>query len=335
MTDEHSADNNGAASDDAVSRSPEAGRTFEPSAGAEATRSGFVAILGKPNTGKSTLLNTLLGVKVSPITPKPQTTRRGVRGIYTSGKTQVVFVDTPGWHRSSSAGTRLDEYMHREVRSALVDVEVVLWVVDLRRPPGDEDREAARLLQGIDPNVEVWLIGNKVDAAKYPEEAISLYEDLGTFSRVVQISAMSDPEAVYDLREDLLERMPEGPLYYPENIRSDQTREAWASELIRESAMIQLREELPYAVAVRVSEWREAETSDDPIYIAAEIWVERRNHRPMVIGKGGKMIREIGRNARRQLEVFLDHKIFLDLEVVVQGNWREDREALRELGYES
>lgn len=306
----------------------------ESDAAAEPTRSGFVAILGKPNTGKSTLLNTLLGVKVSPITNKPQTTRRGVRGIYTSGKTQIVFVDTPGYHRSGS-GTALDDYMHREVRSALVDVEVILWVVDLRRPPGDEDREVARLLSGISPDTPVWLIGNKVDAAKYPEEALGLYQDLHPVSRSIAISAMNDPEAVYDLRDDLLERMPEGPLYYPDNIRSDQSREDWASELIRESAMVQLREELPYSIAVQVTDWRDPESPEQPIVITAELWVERMNHRPMVIGKGGRMIREIGRNARRQLEVFLDHRIYLELEVVVRRDWRSDRESLRELGLES
>ncbi len=313
---------------------PESGTGFEESAAGEPTRSGFVAILGKPNTGKSTLLNTLLGVKVSPITPKPQTTRRGVRGIYTVDKTQIVFVDTPGYHRSSSA-TALDEFMHREVRGALVDVEAILWVVDLRRPPGEEDREVARLLQGIDPDTPVWLIGNKVDAAKYPEEALGLYADLAKVARQIPISAMNDPEAVYDLREDLLEMMPEGPLYYPDNIRSDQSRSDWASELIRESAMIQLREELPYSVAVQVTDWKEAESKERPIVISAEIWVERMNHRPMVIGKGGKMIREIGRNARRQLEIFLDHQIYLELEVVVRRDWRSDRESLRELGLES
>ncbi len=297
------------------------------------TRSGFVAILGKPNTGKSTLLNTLLGVKVSPITPKPQTTRKGVRGIYTEDKTQIVFVDTPGYHRSSGQ-TALDEYMHREVRGALVDVEAVLWVVDLRRPPGEEDREVARLLRGIDPGVPVWLIGNKVDAARYPEEALSLYADLARTDRQLAISALNDPGAVYDLRSDLLELMPEGPLYYPDNIRSDQTREEWAGELIRESAMIQLREELPYSVAVQVTGWQEPDPADRPIVIHAEIWVERMNHRPMVIGKGGRMIREIGRNARRQLEVFLDHQVYLELEVVVRRDWRSDRESLRELGLE-
>lgn len=299
------------------------------------TRSGFVAIMGKPNTGKSTLLNTLLGVKVSPITPKPQTTRRGVRGIYTRNDTQVVFVDTPGYHRSTGSSA-LDDYMHREVRGALVDVEVVLWVVDLRRPPSDEDREVARLLDGIDPGTPVWLIGNKADAAKYPEEALELYRDLARVDRTVQLSALNDPAAVYDLRDDLLELMPEGPFYYPEDIRSDQSREQWAAELIRESAMIQLREELPYTVAVQVTGWRDPpEDSDRPIVISADIWVERMNHRPMVIGKEGRMIREIGRNARRQLEVFLDRRVYLELEVVVRRDWRSDRESLRELGLEN
>src|SRR5690625_2639227 len=260
------------------------------------TRSGFVAILGKPNTGKSTLLNTLLGVKVSPITPKPQTTRRGVRGIYTRDSVQVVFIDTPGFHHASGA-TKLDEFMHREVRSAVVDVEVILWVVDLRRPPGQEDRDVARLLSGLDPDIPVWLIGNKEDAAKYPEEALGLYADLARTDRQISLSAMSDPEAVYDLRQDLIDLMPEGPFYYPEDIRSDQSREDWAAELIRESAMVQLREELPYTVAVQVTGWKDPEDEDRPIVISADLWVERMNHRPMVIGRGGRMIREIGRNA--------------------------------------
>src|SRR5690554_6487379 len=139
-------------------------------AGAEPTRSGFVAIVGKPNVGKSTLLNTMLGVKVAPITPKPQTTRRGVRGIYTHEDRQLVFVDTPGLHRGGD--TALDQAMNREVRDAVVDVDVVLWVVDLRRPPSDEDKDVARLLDGLPPEVPVFIVGNKVDAAKYPDEAL-------------------------------------------------------------------------------------------------------------------------------------------------------------------
>ena len=297
-------------------------------------RSGFVAILGKPNVGKSTLLNTILGVKVAPISHKPQTTRRGVRGVWTDvpEQRQLVFVDTPGLHRGR---TELDSFMTREIRGAVADVEVVLWVVDLRRPPGDEDRDVARLLGGIDPATPIFLIGNKLDVAKYPAEAIDLYEALGpTITRRYMLSALEDPAAVYELRDDLLAMLPEAPFYFPDNIRSDQSREQWAGELIRESAITHLYQELPYTVAVKVTDWVDAEPEhDEPLLLQAEIWVEKPQHRRIVIGHGGRMIREIGRTARKQLELFLDQKIFLDLEVVVRRDWRMDTDALRELGY--
>ena len=298
------------------------------------TRSGFVAILGKPNVGKSTLLNTLLGVKVAPITAKPQTTRRGVRGIYTDEGRQLVFVDTPGFSRAKDA---LGEYMNREVRSAVVDVDLILWVVDLRRPPGDEDKEVARLMRGLDPNTRIYLVGKKLDVAKYPDEALRLYGELvPSISRRYSISALADPEAVYRLRSELLSELEPGPFFFPDNIRSDQSRETWAGEIVRESAMTHLHQELPYTVAVQVTEWRDPEEgSDDLIYILAEIWVERSNHRMIVLGKGGSMIREIGRTARKQLEIFLGRGVYLELEVSVHKQWREDPESLRELGYES
>ncbi|CAN5605106.1 GTPase Era [soil metagenome] len=310
---------------------------LEPSDPSETTYSGFIAILGKPNVGKSTLLNTLLGVKVAPITPKPQTTRRGVRGIYTEDSRQLVFVDTPGLHQAKDA---LGSFMNREVRDAIVDVSAILWVVDLRKPPGDEDKAVARLLQGLGEQVPIYLIGNKLDAAKYPDEALRLYQELSPDVREVRsLSALNDPKRVYELRDELLVLLPESPFFFPTNIRSDQPREVWAAELIRESAMIHLRQELPYSVAVQVLSWDDPrerdETSEEPIYIQAEIWVGRMNHRGMVLGKGGSMIREIGRTARKQLEVFLSARVFLDLEVVVRPNWREDSESLRELGYES
>ncbi len=305
--------------------------SFAP-AGGEPTRSGFVAIVGKPNVGKSTLLNTLLGVKVAPISSKPQTTRRGVRGVHTFENRQVVFVDTPGLHRGGDA---LDQAMTREVREAVVDVETILWVVDLRRPPGDEDRDVARFLQGLGPDARVWLIGNKLDAAKYPDEALRLYGDLyPKAERVIALSALEDPEAVYALRQDLLDLLPESPWFFPGDASSDQTREQWASEIVREAAMVHLRQELPYAVAVQTVEWREPRPGkDEPLVISAEIWVEKLGHRPIVLGKGGKMIREIGKTARKQLEVFLNVQVYLELEVVVRRDWREDREALRELGF--
>jgi len=301
----------------------------------EPTRSGFVAILGKPNVGKSTLLNTLLGVKVAPITPKPQTTRRGVRGIYTQEGRQLVFVDTPGFHQQGHSA--LDDFMRREIRDAVADVDVVLWVVDLRHPPTREDREVARLVSHLPPETRAILVGNKVDAAKYPDEALGLYKELcPQAARVLAISALNDPKAVYALRDDLMEALPEAPFFFPADIRSDQTREQWAGELVRESAMLHLRQELPYAVAVRVDAWRDPEPGvDEPIVIGAEIWVEKVGHRRIVIGRGGQMIKDIGRSARKQLEIFLDARVYLELEVVVRPAWREDREALRELGYEA
>ncbi len=299
-------------------------------------RSGFIAILGRPNVGKSTLLNTLLGVKVAPITPKPQTTRRGVRGVYTDldRGAQLICVDTPGLQRGQTA---LDAFMAREIHTAIADVDAILWVTDLRRPPNDEDREVARMLSNTDPETPVFLVGNKVDAAKYPDEALRLYRDLYEPAGVYVMSALDDPQAVYDLRTDMLELLPENPFFFPEDIRSDQSREVWTAELIRESAMIHLRQELPYTVASRVTEWRESESegADKPLYLGAEIWVERPGHRPIVIGKEGRMIREIGTTARKQLEIFLDTRVFLDLVVIVHRDWRENPAALRELGYES
>ena len=294
---------------------------------------GFVAIVGKPNVGKSTLLNTLLGVKVAPITSKPQTTRRGVRGIFSAEGRQLVFVDTPGYHRGQ---TRLDGAMNQAVRDSVIDVEAVLWVVDLRRPPGDEDKDVSRLLKHMPPETRLWLVGNKLDAAKYPDEALSLYRDLAPQAeRVLSLSALNDPEEVYALREDLLALLPESPFYFPDDVRSDQPREVWAAELIRESAMTHLRQELPYAVAVIVDEWRDpVPAADEPLYLHAEIWVDKQGHRPIVLGRGGAMIREIGRTARKQLEIFLQQRVYVDLEVVVRRGWRDDRDALRELGYE-
>jgi GTPase len=298
----------------------------------ETTYAGFIAIVGKPNVGKSTLLNTMLGIKVAPISSKPQTTRRGVRGIFTWDNRQAVFVDTPGLHRAQDA---LGTFMNREVRNATAGVDLVLWVVDTRRPPAAEDKDVVQLLGNL-KDVPVYLIANKTDVAKYPDEAIELYKALYNPKRIYPLSALNNPQAVYALRDDVLQLMPEAPFYFPIDIRSDQPREQWASELIRESAMEALYQELPYAVAVKVNEWRNAKKKkDQPAYIQADIWVESANHRMIVLGKQGKMIKEIGQSARKQLEVFMQQKIFLDLQVVARSNWREDPEALRELGYEN
>ena len=307
-----------------------------PSANAQGeaqTHSGFVAIVGKPNVGKSTLLNSFLGTKVAPTSPRPQTTRRGVRGIFTTSTHQIVFVDTPGVHKPKDA---LGKYMNHEVHSALADVDAIVWVVDLRHPPTDEDSLVAHQVRDLPK--PLFLVGNKTDAAKYPDEAMKLYgallEGRGADLPVSEtmLSAQNSVNAVATLREQLLEVLPENPFFFPQGAASDQSREMWAAEIIREEAMKKLRDELPYAVATRVNRWTERE--DGLQRIEGEIIVEKNAHKGMVIGAGGKQLREIGQAARKQLEVFLNHKVYLGLEVIVIPGWREDEEALRELGYE-
>ena len=295
------------------------------------THAGFVAIVGKPNVGKSTLLNSMLGVKVAPITNRPQTTRRGVRGIFTSEDSQIVFVDTPGLHKPKDA---LGKYMNSEVHGALADVDVILWVVDLRHPPTDEDELVARIIRDLPK--PLILVGNKLDAAKYPEEAMRLYhaqlEERRAETQTVTLSAQTDPAAVAELRASILALLPENPHFFPQGSASDQTREQWAAEIVREEAMKKLRDELPYAVATRVTNWTDRQ--DGLARIGAELVVEKNSHKGIVIGQGGKQLREIGQAARKQLEVFLNRHVYLGLEVIVIPDWRRDQEALRELGYE-
>lgn len=292
------------------------------------THCGFVAIVGKPNVGKSTLLNVMLGVKVSAITARPQTTRRCIRGVFTEGNRQVVFVDTPGWHQPKD---RLGEFMREQIDKALEDIDLVLWVVDLRHPPTPEDEDLASRLQGV--VVPIWVVGNKRDAAKYPEQAMQAYtEQLPNAQRHIILSALKDPKAVYRLREGILLTMPESPFFYPPDIRSDQSREQWAAEIVREQAMSLLREEIPYSIAVCVTDWQTRKSGVQ--YIRTELNVEREGHKSIVIGKGGQMLKQIGQEARKQLELFLGSKVYLELVLKVIPNWRRDPRALRELGYE-
>ena len=292
------------------------------------TYSGFVALVGKPNVGKSTLLNAMLGVKIAPISPKPQTTRKRVRGIHTEGNRQIVFVDTPGWHEAADA---MSEYMIRQITETLAEVNVVLWLVDLRHPPTHEDELVARALRPLKGRVPILLVGNKSDAAKYPDAAMQAYAELLPGLETRMISAQNEREAKA-LRDELLALLPEGPFFFPEDYaKGDQTPEEWAAEIVREEAMKRLKEEIPYSIATKTEEF---ELRDNGMfYIQVNIYVEREGHKPILIGAGGRMLREIGAAARKQLEVFLARKVYLDLQVKVYPNWRKDPEALRELGY--
>jgi GTP-binding protein Era len=292
------------------------------------TYSGFVALVGKPNVGKSTLVNSMLGVKIAPISPKPQTTRKRVRGIHTEGNRQIVFVDTPGWHEAADA---LSEYMIRQITEALAEVNVVLWLVDLRHPPTHEDELVARALRPLKGQVPIFLVGNKADAARYPEAAMQAYAELLPGLETRMISAQNERDAK-TLRDEVLSLLPEGPFFFPEDYaKGDQTPEEWAAEIVREEAMKRLKEEIPYSVATKTEEFELRENG--MFYIQVNIYVEREGHKPILIGAKGRMLKEIGAAARKQLEVFLARKVYLDLQVKVYPNWRKDPEALRELGY--
>ncbi|AWR86149.1 GTP-binding protein Era [Meiothermus taiwanensis WR-220] len=285
-------------------------------------------MVGKPNVGKSTLVNTMLGVKIAPISPKPQTTRKRVRGIHTEGNRQIVFVDTPGWHEAADA---LSEYMIRQITEALAEVNLVLWLVDLRHPPTHEDELVARALRPLKGQVPIILVGNKADAAKYPEAAMQAYAELlpGLESRMISAQNERDAKA---LRDEVLALLPEGPFFFPEDYaKGDQTPEEWAAEIVREEAMKRLKEEIPYSIATKTEAFELRDNGT--FYIQVNIYVERENHKPILIGAGGRKLKEIGAAARKQLEVFLARKVYLDLQVKVYPNWRKDPEALRELGY--
>lgn len=295
------------------------------------TCSGFVAVVGKPNVGKSTLVNSMLGVKIAPISPKPQTTRKRVRGIHTEGSRQIVFVDTPGWHQAADA---MSEYMIRQIAEALAEVNVVLWLVDLRHPPTHEDQLVARALRPLKGQVSIFLVGNKTDTAKYPDAAMQAYAELLPGLEIRMISAQNERDAKA-LRDEVSALLPPGPFFFPEDYaKGDQTPEEWAAEIVREEAMKRLQEEIPYSIATKTEEFELRTAASSRIfYIQVNIYVEREAHKPILIGAKGRMLKEIGAAARKQLEVFLANKVYLELQVKVYPSWRKDPEALRELGY--
>ena len=227
----------------------------------------------------------------------------------------------------------LGEFMDQEVYEALSDVNAVVWVVDLRHPPTPEDELVAKALKPLVGKVPILLVGNKLDAAKYPEEALKAYHALLPEAEARMLSAL-DERQVAGLKAELLALLPEGPFFYPEDFaKSDQDFGEWVAEIIREEAMKRLWHEVPYAVAVKTEEV--AERENGVLYIKALLYVERPSQKAIVIGEGGRKLKEIGQAARKQLEIFLNRKIYLDLLVKVYPDWRKDPEALRELGYRS
>ncbi|MFH1085670.1 MAG: GTPase Era [Chloroflexota bacterium] len=290
-------------------------------------RSGYVALVGKPNVGKSTLLNAWLGYRLMAVSPKPQTTRNALLGILTRPDAQVIFVDTPGVHTPRS---KLGEYMVQSARRALPDADVVLWLVDLAGPPDALDEQVAALVGALE-DTPVLMALNKADLAAPGAlaERFAAYQALGDFPAAA-VSALTGA-GLPELLESVVARLPQGPRYYPEDQLSDQQERFIASELVREAVMRLLEYEVPYASAVLVNEFKERENG--VLFIAATIYTERDSQKGIVIGRGGAMLKRIGSLARANLEEMFGTRVYLELWVKVHKNWRSDAQALRDLGY--
>jgi GTP-binding protein Era len=284
-------------------------------------RSGFVSILGRPNAGKSTLLNALLGTKLAIVAPRPQTTRTAIQGVLRVPGAQMVFVDTPGIHESS---TLLNKRMMDQVRSS-ADADVVLFLVDATARFNEDDARAVDLVKKTGaPSIAVF---NKID--KLREKAkllalIELYQGLHDFAAYIPISALKG-EGVELLQKEILRRIPEGPALYPKDHLTDQPERFLVAEMIREKVLHLTHQEVPHAVAVMVEQWEDTPTL---LRIAATIYVERPGQKAILIGVGGALLKKIGTLARRETETLMGKKVFLQTFVKVRPNWRQDPEFL-------
>jgi GTP-binding protein Era len=284
-------------------------------------RSGFVAVAGRPNVGKSTLVNALCGGKVAIVSDKPQTTRRRIHGIATGYDHQLVLADLPGFQRPRDA---LTEHMQRTVESSFEDVDAILFVLSARERIGAGDRFIAQRVFALGPPVVIAL--NKVDRLKPGHIATQMTtaSQLGDFHALHPVSAKTG-DGVAALREELVELLPEGPLYFPEDQRTDLSVEAQIAELIREKALALTRDEVPHAITAEVG-------SIEETAIQADLLVETESQKQILIGRGGSMVKEIGMRARPEIEQLLGRHVFLDLRVKVKPRWRRDESMLERLG---
>jgi GTP-binding protein Era len=293
-------------------------------------RSGYVAVLGRTNVGKSSLINAMLGQKVAIVTAKPQTTRRRQLGIYTDARCQIIFVDTPGLHDPQHD---LGKFMVAVAESALRDADVILWVLDVSAPPHALDRQIAETIKAMRRPPPVILALNKVDLIGSNPEAhphVGELKALIDYEKALLVSAL-EHQAIDTLIEHIVALLPEGPRYYPADQVSEVNLRYIAAEVVREKVMLATQQEIPHATAVEVTEF--TERSEDLSYINATVYVERESQKGIVIGKQGRMIKQIGQEARAELEAMFDTQVYLDLRVRVLKNWRSDEALMRRLGY--
>jgi len=291
-------------------------------------RSGFVGIIGRPNVGKSTLLNNLMHRKLAIISEKPQTTRNKIRCILTRDDAQIIFVDTPGLHKPRNA---LGERLNKTVRETLSEVDVVVFMLDGTQTIGKGDLFIAGELSGLQTPVVAVL--NKIDklGPEQVEAQLAVAENLGKFVDIIPLSAKTG-ENVHALIEKIVELLPEGPKYYPDDMITDQPVTFIVAELIREKVLQLTREEVPHSVAVVVEEMGKREDADI-VDIQAVIYVERDSQKGIIIGRGGRMLKEIGSRARQEIEPLLGEKVFLQLQVKVEKDWSKRPQLVRRMGY--
>ncbi len=280
-------------------------------------RSGFVSILGRPNAGKSTLLNALVGQKVAIVADKPQTTRTAIQGVMTEDDAQVVFIDTPGIHKADSA---INKRMMDAVRGSLEERDLLIYVVDASKGISDEDSHSVSVLRKDGP--PVIAVFNKVDTLQHKSEIFPVLDHFGKlfeFAEFLPISAMKGI-GIEDLKKHVVSRMPEGPEYFPPDHVTDQPARFLAAELIREKILLATRQEVPHATHVIVDKWEE---TPQIVRIYATILVERDGQKGIIIGQKGSMLRQIGTLARQEMEALFDIRIYLDLHIKVESSWRE------------
>lgn len=296
---------------------------------AQPYRSGFVSVVGRPNVGKSTLINALLKQKIAAVSPRPQTTRATQLGILTRPDAQIIFIDTPGVHHPRH---KLGEKMNAKALGTLEECDLILFMVDASQPPEDDDQLLAGRLATLRRRPRLLLVLNKVDLLEptLREQRVQEFSELAPGAECVQISAIRS-QNVEALVEKIASLLPEHPPFFPEDQLTDLYERDLAADLIREAALRLLRDEVPHGIAVRMDQY--TERGGEGAYIEATVFVEREAHKGIVIGQGGAMLKQIGSLARKEIEAMSGRRVYLSLRVKVRKNWRNDEKVLRWFGY--
>ncbi|MCX8030935.1 MAG: GTPase Era [Thermodesulfovibrionales bacterium] len=289
-------------------------------------KSGYVSIIGRPNVGKSTLLNKVLGEKIAIVTPKPQTTRNRIIGIKTTPEAQIIFIDTPGIHKPKHL---LGEMMVKEAIEVVKEVDVILFIVE----PKETKQEDMEIINNISKlNKPIFLIVNKIDTVNKLEllPIIDRYNQLYSFNEIIPISALKE-DGIDLLLKKVIDYLPEGPKYYPDDLLTDQLERFMVAEIVREKIMQLTSKEVPHAVATEVVQWQERD--DSVILIKVNIYVEREGQKGIIIGRAGEKLKIVGSKARLEIERLLGTKVFLELWVKIKKDWRKDLKMLKLLGF--